>query len=317
MALLLPAVQAARESARRMSCQNNLRQLALGVIQFEGRKQYLPPSRAFPSVINYAKPASYDPNISMNADGEYVTWIHQIFPEIKPDLVAQIDAVVATARANGARPDFPAAFADIRIATLVCPSDMSDARADTLNYACNSGREDVLTTAHGFDWPANGVFDNRLKGRSDTHRIYETSLSDVSSNDGATNTIMLTENVNLDTWNNTTAEYFVGVVWGPNSTSIPPLPGIPPLNSTPFEDTPATDYSGAHPSSFHPGGWNVAMCDGSTKFIAENIGSFTASSPSPTWELLMSHNGKKCDLPGGKTTPPNPNWQGSAINEDF
>ena len=42
--LLLPAVQAAREAARRTQCMNNLRQLALGVLNYESARHHLPPS---------------------------------------------------------------------------------------------------------------------------------------------------------------------------------------------------------------------------------------------------------------------------------
>jgi prepilin-type N-terminal cleavage/methylation domain-containing protein len=43
VALLLPAVQAARESARRVNCTNNLKQLGLGAINYESAKKVLPP----------------------------------------------------------------------------------------------------------------------------------------------------------------------------------------------------------------------------------------------------------------------------------
>src|SRR5687767_7087140 len=69
IALLLPAVQAAREAARRTRCTNNLKQLALGIHNYESMVKMLPPGSILPKLptINPYPPTTHDNSMARTA----------------------------------------------------------------------------------------------------------------------------------------------------------------------------------------------------------------------------------------------------------
>ncbi len=114
VALLLPAVQAAREAARRSSCGNNLKQMALAVQNFESTYKVFP--------------ASQKPGIP-NASGQYDGWScqGQILPYLEQgNLYAGINFDLTyngqTIPASGG----PQAIASVRVPTYQCPSEVNN-----------------------------------------------------------------------------------------------------------------------------------------------------------------------------------------------
>ena len=105
--LLLPAVQAAREAARRTNCLNNMAQLGLALHNYEYHFEALPPGVTNP-----------DGPIRSEAQGIHVGWIVKILPYLEEQVVFQrFDQEVGTyAEANSEARSAP-------IYTLLCPSD--------------------------------------------------------------------------------------------------------------------------------------------------------------------------------------------------
>ncbi len=125
--LLLPAVQAAREAARRMQCQNNLHQIALATHLFHDAQ------RAFP-------PARYQPRPGAPADqacgGSETTWLVRILPYMEQS-VAERDWDYSKAYA-----DHPDNVRGRPVSTYCCPSRRS------VSEAVGSGMVTSSTTTY-------------------------------------------------------------------------------------------------------------------------------------------------------------------------
>jgi prepilin-type N-terminal cleavage/methylation domain-containing protein/prepilin-type processing-associated H-X9-DG protein len=76
IALLLPAVQAAREASRRMACQNNLKQIALACQNYASARKKLPPLGTY--------------NATVNPGGRRHSWFTLILPHIEEGTVASL-----------------------------------------------------------------------------------------------------------------------------------------------------------------------------------------------------------------------------------
>ncbi|MGL4944100.1 MAG: DUF1559 domain-containing protein [Thermoguttaceae bacterium] len=332
VALLLPAVQAAREAARRMQCTNNLKQLGLAFHNFHNTNKRFPNGTFEPLFMGfratngdnvlhaewYSSLVAVLPFVEQTA--VYDTTINYCstgitnFEDSRYKVPAPFGAVPLTGRANAASPF------GTKIAGFLCPSD-----GNGTPPANHPGRTNYQLSAGDFwDWfgysAQRGFF---LSGSVDN--FYDSTRTRTTSSipDGTSNTIMFGEvtisssvtdnNIRsgLSTQTRTAVpsdcfakrganNMLTGTVastkgwswaaghWGctgftamlqPNQPScrggnyrhsatsdvnsfLIEAPGIPRMD---FNDPLTTA------SSYHAGGVNVALCDGSVRFISETI----------------------------------------------
>lgn len=118
VALLLPAVQSAREAARRMQCSNNLRQIGLGTHNYIDTFGFVP--------INYL-PNSPAPNWNDNSNFPHWSWLSRLLPYIEQqNLYAGCNVGVNTLRQSQQ-------FVSTQVKTFLCPSDDYSKRGPRLD----------------------------------------------------------------------------------------------------------------------------------------------------------------------------------------
>ncbi|HMO86426.1 MAG TPA: DUF1559 domain-containing protein, partial [Lacipirellulaceae bacterium] len=145
VALLLPAVQAAREAARRAQCQNNSKQLGLGVMMFHDAKGYYPVG----GEVGFTRDAqgryveggfAHDPEGTLGFLNVQASWLVSILPYIEQQAVyGQIPAEGALMRISqgwlATRPDRRPPLINV----FRCPSDGWEIDLPHCNYTGSNG----------------------------------------------------------------------------------------------------------------------------------------------------------------------------------
>jgi len=297
IALLLPAVQAAREAARRSQCTNNLKQLSLAVHNFHDVNKKYPP-QSFSLFFREALSAQYG--------WDRMGYLTHLLPYIEQK--ALYDQVLEYTRLDN-RPWSTGNFPDGRlspyrtvIASILCPSDPEQkpilGDVASTSYHCNHG--DIWMNWDWWEW--RGPFGNGERGEC----TFATLL------DGSSNTIMLAELAIGRTPGSSapvkggiatgaalnqgsspapclarrgpngiltgTCQDSLGVTgwgigrrWGDAHSIYTTFFTVLPPNCPTCANAHGEDWAQPVPSSHHPGGVNVAMCDASVRFISETI----------------------------------------------
>ncbi len=300
--LLLPAVQAAREAARRSQCVNNLKQLGLGFLNHESSKQHLPMREG-----RFRDPASYQGRKS---------GLIQLLPYIEENqlgdqIMSSLTSGSTTYAPGGPSPwdgSYPPWQRNIK--AFYCPSDLpppasgvkhtnymfSSGDSINQNYSNNASRGmfGYTTTDKGFTLAeitdglsktlAMSERRRPLAGRSETYTghngggWFTTPDACTSKFDAATNA-----------WTGAAQAGWAGVRWPDGGMGFAGLTTNARPNSVSCAWNSHDAQNGLYPpSSRHPGVVNAVMGDGSVRTISESIdcgnGSATGTSlngPSP------------------------------------
>jgi prepilin-type N-terminal cleavage/methylation domain-containing protein len=268
--LLVPAVQKVREAANRMSCTNNLKQISLATINCADRNEAkLPPSiGVYPGVNNQAP---------YNSNGG--TFLH-ILPYIEQDNVfkASLSNPDPDGR-NGNNPTYSqwtAPVQNARVKTYICPSDPTM----------------PLQTPARSSYGINGqIFKYNYQGWSAGLTRFPAGIQD-----GTSNTTFYTEKL-AETFNctgccnNYDDNYWPD--WGPliSSADCSEPTGAAAIFQTGCKLTvsggrQASACDGNRASSPHTAGINVALGDGSVRFVAAGV------SPATWWSAMTPAGGE-------------------------
>ncbi len=256
VALLLPAVQAAREAARRASCTNNLKQLALALHNYEDSFKSYPPGRAG---CDGACSPQNGPGTSV-----FVLILPQIEQGNLYDRFTEQAETLSTGSGNNIPNDLPEAILSTEVEAYRCPSS-------TFERTVSSGGKNWSTSSYaacaGHYGPTYGI-SGQTKWLNSGMFLYRDALGNRDATDGTSNVIYLGEVIDAHRPGHTNLWMRAGRHVDSLRTTDNPI-------NTPYQqgvtfDNYGNPCNGAFGSQ-HPGGALFAYGDGSVRFGAETI----------------------------------------------
>jgi prepilin-type N-terminal cleavage/methylation domain-containing protein/prepilin-type processing-associated H-X9-DG protein len=277
VSLLLPAVQQAREAARRSQCKNNLRQLGLAAHNYHGSLNCFPPG-----VMSWQHATAVNGS-SRRCNSVYaflLPYLDQGGLALQWDFTEPRNNVSTTTQPRVTHYVLP---------VLVCPSDvMPQQRTEWPNG--NSGQTEVYAlTSYG----GNGGIRSFTSMGSSSPQPTNDGAFFINSNvklrdflDGTTSTLLFGERSHVDRaydtlapsvptdtmaskgWWGTSGNWVFGISDVTLSTLVP-INYLHPAGAA--IDTPATERRLCAFGSSHTGGANFTLADGSVRFISESI----------------------------------------------
>ncbi len=281
ISLLLPAVQQAREAARRTQCRNNLKQLGLALQNYESTLGAFPPGRP-------SWPYVYSPQA-------------HLLPYLEQTGLSGLINLQVTFYGADSPTWGNAAAAKTHVTPFLCPSDgelIPGSNYGATNYMGNVGSGLISNGSLKVGAGADGVFfedsavtfGEVLDGSSQTVAFSETLLGDGQTAPSATpfrQVQMLTGSAPPTTSACRGASQFWGergVRWIQGSYGYALYNHFFPPNAKDVDcNNTARSHALTAARSHHPGGVQVALCDGSARFVNESI-SLT------TWRALATRS---------------------------
>jgi prepilin-type N-terminal cleavage/methylation domain-containing protein/prepilin-type processing-associated H-X9-DG protein len=309
VSLLLPAVQQAREAARRTQCKNNLKQIGLALHNYEGSVKTFPPNLVPGGNFNYSAGnwgvlAFLSPYLDQTTIYNLMNLNAPTYAPSPPYNIADPNNAIAAA---------------ILVPSFLCPSDQAQSLGGDYGVAnlapsnyCASQGSGVYASGNGSPYQSNGVMFANSRVR----------IADIT--DGTTNTACMSESVlgsgtqsvfggsppgppqttygylltfqsSLDdascaapsAWNYADLRQFLWYsgemrntaynhYYTPNSKNYDCITNAAALGYT------AIGWKAAR--SRHAGGVNLLLCDGSTRFVSDTVNV-------TTWRSLATRNG--------------------------